>query len=137
MRPNDFLMMQLFGGGLSSMQSSNWLYAVFLIFLLTVPLFRPEKIRVIASFRRAWVCFALSIIAPSAVSILTTNLIMPGATSGNMPAGTPLWSFFNAAGPVLFGMSLIFAMQAILPAFVPPRDYESSSRFDDRGGESA
>lgn len=136
MSSNDFLMMQLFGGGAAWMQSSSWLHVVFLIFLLAVPIFRPEQIRVIASFRRAWVCFALSIIAPGAVSILTSAVIMPGASPRNMSAGTPLLSFVTAAGPVFFGMSLIFAMKAVVPGFIPPKDFESSSRFDDRAGES-
>ena len=136
MRPNDYLMMQLFSGGLSSMQSSGWLHVVFLIFLLAVPIFRPERIRVVASFRRAWVCFALSMIAPSAASILTSNLIMPGVAAGNMPTGTPLLSFFNAAGPVFFGMSLVFAMKAVVPGFIPPPDFDRSSRFDDHGSAS-
>ena len=117
----DLWMMQLFGGGGGWMQSGGWLQVVFLAFLLAIPIFRPERIRVAASYRRAYVCSALSIIVPSAASVLMTNPVSTGGVSGGGFSGIQTFQLFNAAGPVLFGISLILAMKAIVPGFIPPR----------------
>lgn len=133
----DLLMMQLFGGGAVGggggwLQSGGWLHVVFLAFLLAVPIFRPERIRVVASYRRAFVCFALSIIAPSAVSILMMSLVSPGGGPGGGLSGIPTFQLFSAAGPVLFGISLIFAMKAIVPGFIPPQNSGRPTGLDEQ-----
>ena len=103
----ELLMMQLFGGGGGWLQSGGWLQVVFLAFLVAVPILRPERIRVVASYRSAYVCFALSIIVPSAASVLMMTLVSPGGVSGGGFSGIQTIQLFNAAGPVLFGISLI------------------------------
>lgn len=75
---DELWMMQLFGGGTGWLQSGGWLQVVYLVFLLAIPIFRPERIRVVSSYRGAYFCFALSIIVPSAASVLMTSLLSPG-----------------------------------------------------------
>jgi hypothetical protein len=124
-------MMQLFGGGGGWLQSGGWLQVVFLGFLLAVPIFRPERIRVVSSFRGAYVCFALSLIVPSAASVLMMNLVSPGGIPGGGFSGIPMFQLFNAAGPVLFGISVILAMKAIVPGFIPPQSLRRPTSYDE------
>jgi hypothetical protein len=128
----ELLMMQLFGGGSGSLQSGGWLQVVFLAFLLAVPIFKPERIRVVSSYRLAYVCFALSIIVPSAVSVLMMSLVFPDGRPGRGLSGIPTFQLFNAAGPVLFGISLILAMKAIVPGFIPPPNSGRPTSPDER-----
>jgi hypothetical protein len=132
MRREDVLMMQLLGGGGGGvagwLQSGGWMQVVFLAFLLAVPILRPERIRVVAWYRWAYVFFALSIVAPSAASFLIMTVISPGGVSGSGVPGLQTLQLFNAAGPVLFGLSLIFAMKAIVPGFIPPRSAGPTTR---------
>ncbi len=125
-------MMQLFGGGGGWLQSGGWLQVVFLAFLLAVPIFRPERIRVVSSYRGAFVCFALSIIVPSAAAVLMMNLVSPGGVPGGGLSGIQTFQLFNAAGPVLFGISLILAMKAIVPGFIPPQNSGRPTSLDER-----
>lgn len=124
----ELMMMQLFGGG-GWLQSGGWLQVVFLAFLLAVPILKPERIRVVASYRGAYVCFALSLIVPSAASVLMTSLVSPGGIPGGGFSGIPMFQLFNAAGPVLFGISVILAMKAIVPGFIPPQNVRRPSSF--------
>jgi hypothetical protein len=132
---DELWMMQLFGGG-GWMQSGGWLQVVFLAFLLGVPIFRPERIRVVSSYRGAYFCFALSIIVPSAASVLMTNLLSPGGVPGNGLPGIQMLQLFNAAGPLLFGISIILVMKAIVPGFIPPQSVRRPTNQDDDVTES-
>lgn len=123
-------MMQMFGGGGGWMQSGGWLQVVFLAFLFAVPIFRPERIRVVSSYRAAYMCFALSIIVPSAASVLMMNLVSPGGVSGGGLPGISMFQLFNAAGPVLFGISIVLAMKAIVPGFIPPQSVSRPTNHD-------
>ena len=125
-------MMQMFGGGGGWLQSGGWLQVVFLAFLLAVPIFRPERIRVVSSYRGAYVCFALSIIVPSAASVLMTTLVSPGGVPGDGLSGIQTLQLFNAAGPVLFGISVILAMKAIVPGFIPPQSIRRPTSYDEQ-----
>ena len=127
MRREDLLMMQLFGGG----GSAGWLQVVFLVFLLAVPVLKPERIRVVSSYRRAYVFFALSIILPSATSFLMTTVLSPGAAPGGGIPGIQTLQLFSASGPVLFGISLIYAIKAVVPGFIPPRSSRRASTHDE------
>ncbi len=126
-------MMQLLGGGggVGWLQSGSWLQVVFLAFLLAVPIFRPERIRVVSSYRGAYICFALSIIAPSAASVLMMNLVSPGGVPGDGLSGIQTYQLFNAAGPILFGISIILVMKAIVPGFIPPQSVRRPTNHDD------
>ena len=115
------LMLQLLGGGGSGgwLQSGGWLHVLFLAFLLAVPILWPERIRVVASYRASWICFALSIFVPNVISVAMIYAVSPDGTRGSFP-GMPSLQLINAAGPVLFGISLILAMKAVVPGFIPP-----------------
>ncbi|RLS78129.1 MAG: hypothetical protein DWI00_04185 [Planctomycetota bacterium] len=140
----ELLMMQLFGGGGGGaggwMPSGGWLQVVYLAFLLGIPIFRPERIRVASSYRGAYFCFALSIIVPSAASVLMMNLLSPGGVTPNGLPGIQLFQLCNAAGPVFFGISIILAMKAIVPGFIPPQSTRRPTNHDDpsstAGGDS-
>ncbi len=123
-------MMQMLGGGGGWLQSGGWMQVVFLAFLLAVPIFRPERIRVVSSYRGAYVCFALSIIVPSTASLLM-SLVSPLGAAGDGFSGTQLFQLSNAAGPVLFGISLILAMKAIVPGFIPPQSIRRPTSYDE------
>jgi len=131
----DLLMMQLLGGGGGWLQSGDWLKVVFLAFLLAVPILWPDRIRVVSSYRGAYMCFAFSIIVPSAASVLMATLItpggMPGGGSGGDFSGMQIVQMCNAAGPVLFGISLILAMKAVVPGFIPPRNSYPPTSHDE------
>jgi hypothetical protein len=127
MSRENLLMMQLFGGG----SSSGWLQVVFLVFLLAVPILSPERIRVVSSYRRAYVFFALSIIVPSAASVLMSTVVAPVGLAGSGVTGIQALQLFNAAGPVLFGLSLIFAMKAVVPGFIPPQTSRRTTSHDE------
>ncbi len=137
---DELWMMQLLGGGGGWMQSGGWLQVVFLAFLLAIPIFRPERIRVVSSYRRAYICFALSIVVPSASSVLMMNLVSAGGVPGGGFSGFPAIQLFNAAGPVLFGISVILAMKAIVPGFIPPETFRHRTSYDEPptsvGGDS-
>lgn len=139
----ELLMMQLFGGGGGAggwAPSSGWLQVVYLAFLMGIPILRPERIRVASSYRGAYFCFALSIIVPSAASVLMMNLLSPGGVTPNGLPGIQLFQLFNAAGPVFFGISIILAMKAIVPGFIPPQSARRPTNHDDpsstAGGDS-
>jgi hypothetical protein len=130
----ELLMMQLFGGGGGAggwMPSGGWLQVVYLAFLLAIPIFRPERIRVASSYRGAYFCFALSIIVPSATSVLMMNLLSPRGVMADGLPGIQLFQLFHAAGPVLFGISIILAMKAIVPGFIPPQSARRPTSHDD------
>jgi hypothetical protein len=132
----ELLMMQLYGGGGGWLLSGGWLQVVYLAFLLAVPVFRPERIRVVSSYRGASLCFALSIIVPSVVSVLMMNLASQAGGRGGgqfgMETFQQAFQLINAAGPVLFGISLILAMKAIIPGFIPPQNSGRPTSLDER-----
>lgn len=129
----ELLMMQMFGG-------SGLLQVVFLAFLLAVPVFRPERIRIISTYRYACICFALSIIVPSAAYVLLIDLVSAGGSSGSGFTGIQTLQMFNAAGPILFGISLILATKSVIPGFIPPQNVSRPTTLAEksliRGGGS-
>lgn len=128
---DELWMMQLFGGGTGWLQSGGWLQVVYLAFLLAIPIYRPERIRVVSSYRGAYFCFALSIIVPSAASVLMTSLLSPGGVPGNGLPGIQMMQLFNAAGPIFFGISIILVMKAIVPGFIPPQTVQRPTSYGD------
>mgnify|MGYP007079508514 CR=1 FL=1 len=131
----ELLMMQLLGGGGGWLQSGGWLQVVFLVFLFAIPIRWPERIRVVSLYRSAYLFFALSIIVPSVSSVLMTSLVMPGGMGGGSFgsdfSGMLILRLLNAAGPVLFGISVILVMKAIVPGFIPPPTSRSSASHDE------
>jgi len=149
MSAEQMLLMRQLGGGLLA-GGSAWVQVVFLAFLLWVPVFRPERIRIVSLFRRAYVCFALSVIIPSTAPLLVAAVMGPAGLGGRAGGGFSGALFSNGAlqlltamGPVLFGISLICALGAVVPSFIPPpssrpsaRSYDvDSSAGDDSSGD--
>ena len=126
----ELLLMQLFGGGAGWIQTGGWMQVVYLVFLLLVPLKWPERIRVVAAFRLAWLLFACSVFLPSIASIVISNLVP--SSGGFRSSGENLWfmQLANAIGPCCFGASLILAMKAVVPRFVPPQDSRPVPKSD-------
>ena len=81
--------------------------------------------------RGAYFCFALSIIVPSAASVLMTSLLSPGGVPGNGLPGIQMMQLFNAAGPIFFGISIILVMKAIVPGFIPPQNVQRPTSYGD------
>lgn len=126
MNPDQLMMMQLFGGGIMG-TGAAWTKCIFLAFLLLVPILRPHQIRILSMFRRACTCFGLSLILPGIANIVLTTAIVQGAAGtpyGAVPSsgalGMTLLRVLSGAGPVLFGLSVIFALRAVVPGFIPP-----------------
>jgi len=129
---DELFLMQLLNGGLTT--SGGWLQVIFLAFLLAVPILWPGRIRVTSAYRRAFIWFALSIVAPSVGSILMTSLVSQDQFSGGGFGATQAYQLAGAAGPVMFGISLIFAMKAVVPGFIPPHSSHSSTAH---GGQTS
>jgi hypothetical protein len=151
MNMEQFLMTQIFGGGLAG-AASGWLQVVFLAFLIAIPVFRPESIKTVAMYRRACLCFGISIIVPGAVSVLMMAAMLPTAGAGGYGnSGSPLLigqgmvRMLHAGGPILFGLSVIFALKAVVPGFIPPVSSRPSRQLypdgpadgDSNAGETA
>ena len=153
MSRQELLFMQLFGGGTTGQQATGWLYVVFLVFLLAVPILKPDRIRVAKSFRASFFYFALSVTVPPVLSTLMYSLQQNGAGGGGFGGGIggaanadgiPTLLLLNGAGPLLFCVSLVLAMKAVVPSFIPPVESQnsslrssggSSSLFDDQSSE--
>ena len=133
----DAIMMQqmmglLFGGG------RVWLEAVFLLGLFAAALFQRHHIHNIALFRRSYYLFGLSILVPPCLVLLVGYATtVAGGSSGS--SGQALLSANNgllnpiilASGPVLFAISVICALSALVPPFIPPPDLPpASSKFE-------
>jgi len=138
MGQNELLMMQLYGGGLLG-AGSGLLKVVFLAFLLAVPVFRPERIAAVSMYRRACLCFGLSIIVPGAVTMFMTAAMLPVGGAGNFGntgsaafSGLGMIQLLSACSPVLFGLSVIFALKAVVPGFIPP----TKPRYSTSHGEA-
>ena len=132
---DELMMMQFLsgaGGGLGLGGGGGLLQVVYLAFLLAVPIFRPERIRVVSSFRAAYTCFGLSIIIPSAVSLMMMYVASPMGGLGGGAAGIQPLYLLTSAGPILFGISVILAMKAIVPGFIPPQNSGRPTSLDER-----
>ena len=149
----ELLMMRLYGGAGGLFGSGTaWLEVVFLAFLIAIPVFRPERIRIVSMYRRAYYCFGLSIIVPSTASCLLMTVFMPNVAGGRFGTGSSetilgaeLLKVLAQAGPVLFGISVILALAAVVPGFIPPQnprhsphglDGDSSNNSDDSPSDS-
>ncbi len=135
MNSDQYLMMQLLGGGLAGL-GSTWLKVVFLAFLMAIPVLRPESIKTLSLYRRACVCFGISIIIPGAVTLLMMVAMLPGGGGMGINNGSQtlfgqgLAQMLNAGGPMLFGLSVIFALRALVPGFIPPVSPRPSVRSE-------
>ena len=107
---------QFLGGG-----GQGWLLFGFLLCLFAVLLFRPERIRSAGLF--GWACarFALSVIAPPVLTYCYGYLQNIEGTSSRPGGGAmSLWlPVQQLAGPLLFGLSLIFGLLALMPRSAP------------------
>lgn len=126
----------LFGGG-----GGTWLKVVFLALLFAVPVFRPDQIRRVAWYRRAYFCFGASLILPSLSSLFLVVVATSGGPQGfggNASAigGTTAVHVLNALGPVLFGISVIYAVGAVVPGFIPPRSPQRPVGFSPSDSET-
>jgi len=115
MRDELFWLQQLFGD-----KGQGWLAAAYLLGLIVVMAYRPERIRLPGLFRWACILFALSIMVPPVLSGMFNLLRGIGQGALGRPRGpsdlwTILYPLLNAAGPVLLGISLICALVAISP----------------------
>lgn len=109
---------ELFGGG------QGWLQVGFLLCLFGVLLFRREAIRYPGWFICAWLLFALSVMVPHLLTFWLGFLqfINDGSSfRSGRGAASLLVTFQVASGPVLFGLSLIFAFLALRPGPRPQR----------------
>jgi len=116
MRDELFILQQLFGGG----NGQGWLAAAYLLGLIAVLAYRPERIRLPGLFRWACVLFALSVMVPGVLRGLFFFLqgISSSAFRSSRGPGdfwTYLYPVLNASGPVLLGVSLICALVAVSP----------------------
>ena len=72
-----YYLMQLLGGGQGLLQ------VAFLAGLLLIPVFKPERIHKPGLFKVACLLFAISIMAPSAISLIFSSIPgFPGFPSG-------------------------------------------------------
>jgi len=134
---DELMMMQFLsgagGGNLGGLSvGGGLLQVVYLAFLLAVPIFRPDRIKVVSSFRAAYTCFGLSIITPSVVSLLMMYVASPNGGPGGGAEGIQSLYLLTAAGPILFGVSVILAMKAIVPGFIPPQNSGRPTSLDER-----
>jgi hypothetical protein len=119
---------QILGAG------TGWTQATLLAGLFLVLIFRPERIRSRTLFYLACWCFGLSLLVSPAVTVLFSVLGLgsfvgpraPGSFGG--PGGSVLLSSVAyLSGPVLFGLSVLLGLLALVPApgratpFQPPR----------------
>lgn len=116
MRDELFLLQQLFGGG----NAQGWLAAAYLLGLIAVLAYRPERIRMPGLFRWACVLFALSVMVPPMLTGMFTLLQSIGKSAFRPSRGSGdfwvyLYPMLNASGPVLLGISLICALVALSP----------------------
>jgi hypothetical protein len=115
MRDEFYLLQQLFGGN-----AQGWLAAAYLLGLIAVLAYRPERIRLPGLFRWACVLFALSVMVPPMLMALFAFLQSVGSSAyGRSPGLGASWTFLyplvNGSGPVLLGVSLICALIAVSP----------------------
>jgi hypothetical protein len=105
---------QLLAGG------QAWLQLGLLLFLFGVLLFKPERIRLPGLFQWAWMLFALSVMVPPLLTFCVWLFQLTGArsTRSGGPASL-LLAVEVASGPVLLGLSLIFAFLALSPRSRP------------------
>lgn len=113
-----FYLRQLLGSG------QGWLQVGFLLCLFAVLLFRPERIRSPALFRLALLLFVLSVVAPHVLTFCFGFLQFIdddySITFGRGANGL-LVTLQGASGPILLGVSLILAFEALSPGSPPQR----------------
>lgn len=105
---------------------TGWVPAAYLLGLLTVLAFRPERIRLPGLFQWACVLFALSLMSGPVLNGLLwfSGLLLDGGMGrmprpGSQPAA--LLPLMNASGPVLLGTSVLCATMALGPGRDPAR----------------
>jgi hypothetical protein len=114
--------------------ATGWTHATLLASLFLVLVFRPERIRSRTLFYVACWCFGLSLLVSPILNVvfgalgasLFTGMRGPGGFGG--PGGSVLVSLVAyLSGPVLFGLSVLLALLALVPApgqatpFQPPK----------------
>ena len=112
---NEWLLLQQYVGG-----GRVWLQVAFLVCLFGVIVFKPECIKNLSLFRKSYLLFAFSIIVPGLFAFFAGPL---ATARGGFRPGTQLDTtvqVISASGPVLFGLSIICALGALVPRFIPP-----------------
>lgn len=114
---DQFVLSQLFS-------SQGVSHAVFLAGLFAVVLFKKESIAIPGMFKLAYFLFAAAIVLPACITPFAA--VMKGSFSGHMGARTFSdldWTIslaLNAAGPLLFALSILCAFGSLFPRKLPP-----------------
>jgi len=111
-------MQQLLGSGRA------WLQVAFFLGLMWAMLYRPERIRLPGLFRWACVLFALSVcVGPALLGLWTVIESLENTPMGSRRGSSDLWNIVipivNASGPILLGISMVFALLAVCPPMKP------------------
>jgi hypothetical protein len=115
------VVMQMFGGGGMSGAGGGqiWLMIAFLAGLFAVLFWRPATLRHPALFRWSCTLFALAILVPPVFNVGIAMFMGDGMMRGGGGGGggaIQLLQLASNAGPILFGLSVIFGFAAIAPA---------------------
>ena len=109
--------------------------ATFLAGLFLAILYKRHRILNLMLFRRSFVLFAASIAVPPCLAAAFAYFVM---MTGGAPAGSTMPSpfvssglaaqIFLASGHVLFALSILYAMAALVPRFLPPHEASPPQR---------
>jgi hypothetical protein len=125
--PQEFTYLQQILGSVFGLGQATLMASLFIVLV-----FRPERIRSRRLFSLACWLFGLSVLLPPILNALlgTVGAGVFTVARGNFPGSGGLGLVFVLAmglGPVLFGLSLLFALLALVPGprqespFQPPK----------------
>lgn len=95
-----------------------WGQTAVMVSLFLAVIYRPERIHHPGMFRWACVLLVLSLVVPS---VLSVALVWSGANPNPMRGPSPMGAsgtilaLISPVGPVLFGLSVLFGLFALLP----------------------
>jgi hypothetical protein len=105
------LMRQFLGAG-----GESWTHAVFLLGVFLIVIFRREQIVSAYMFRVSIILFALSLILPVVlVAIMQIDLTSTAGFVRGESRNNLFRILMAAAGPVLFGISVVMCLLSMLP----------------------
>jgi hypothetical protein len=110
-----------------------WIAVAYLAGMFLVLAFRPQQIVAPWSFRLSCTLFALCFIVPGIMNAILLLTLLDGATRGGNQAGMVLFQLSSPIGKVFLGLSIAFA----LGAMIPPRKTGSPSANRMDGDASA
>jgi hypothetical protein len=104
----------LFGG------QRGWVEAAFLVCLFWAALGHPDRIRSPITFRIAVLLFAVSLIAPTIVNLYLAGIGQSPLSPQGRPRGQDTMAgvyaiYLSAAGPALFMLSFLLAIDSVIP----------------------